>query len=138
MAEFPSQEWIEAWERVVNDSEYTDLGEGWGVGFDGDFLFHVAADGRLPTDHYFYAALEDGEASDCREVEAPEAVDYGFVLRAPYSKWVEMTRGEIGAVDGLMSGEFEIDGDMQRVLEYSESAAVLVDCAACVETTYRY
>jgi putative sterol carrier protein len=51
---------------------------------------------------------------------------------------VAVTEGEIGAVDGLMSGRFEMDGDMQRVLEHSESATILIDCAAEVETEYRY
>jgi putative sterol carrier protein len=136
--DFPSEEWIEAWQRVVSDSEYTEKGEGWGVGFNGDIVFHVVSDDRLPEDRYFFAGLRDGEVTDCREIDDPREVHHGFVLRAPYSDWVAVTEGEIGAVDGLMSGRFEMDGDMQRVLEHSESAAILVDCAAEVETEYRY
>jgi putative sterol carrier protein len=137
-AEFPSEKWIEAWRRMVNDSDYAEKGKGWGVGFNGDMVFHVVGDDRLPEDRYFFAGLEDGEVTGCREIDDPGEVEHGFVLRAPYGDWVAATRGEIGAVDGLMSGRFEMEGDMQRVLEHSESAAVLIDCAAEVETEYRY
>ncbi|MFC6835025.1 SCP2 sterol-binding domain-containing protein [Halomarina ordinaria] len=137
--EFPSEAWIRAWQAAVNeDDRYGELSEGWGVGFDGDMVFHLRADDRLPTDRYFFVGLEDGEAYGCREVDSPDAVDHGFVLRGRYADWVAMTRGDLGAIEGLMDGRLELDGDLQRVLAYSAAATRLVDLAATVDTEYVY
>ena len=136
---FPSEEWIQAWESAVNDDAvYAEKSEGWGVGFDGDMIFHLQSDDRLPEDRYFFVGLEDGTAYDCQTIESPEEVDHGFVLRGTYTDWVRLTNGEVGAIDGLMSGVFDLDGDMQKVLQYSDAAARLVDIAAEIESDYEY
>ena len=36
---FPSEDWIETYQRHLNDNDaYAAAAEGWGVGFDGDFV----------------------------------------------------------------------------------------------------
>jgi hypothetical protein len=37
-----------------------------------------------------------------------------------------------------MAGTFEVDGDMQRILQFSDAAARLVDLAAEIDSDYRY
>lgn len=136
---FPTDEWIEEWEQQLNDNEaYQETSEGWGVEFNGNFIFHLEADDRLPEDRYFFIGLEDGDAFDCHEVDDPEDTDYGFIYRGSYSDWVRLTEGEVGAIDGLMSGVFELDGDMQKVLQYSDAAVNMVETASQIETDYQY
>ncbi|WP_458186106.1 SCP2 sterol-binding domain-containing protein [Haladaptatus sp. NG-WS-4] len=137
--DFPSEEWIERWEQVVaNDEEYRQKGQGWGVGFNGDFVFHLQADDRLPEDRYFFIGLEDGDIFDCHEIDGLDETDYGFVFRGDYGDWVRMTQGEVGAIDGMMSGTFDLEGDMQRLLQYSDAASRLVGCSSEVESEYVY
>ena len=132
--QFPSDEWIKAWEETLeNDPTYQEASDGWGVEFDGDFVFHLRADDRLPEDRYFFVGLEDGDVYDCREIEDPDEVDHGFVYAGDYSDWVRMIRGDVGAIDGLMSGTFDVQGDMQRVLQYSDAAAAMVDVSNQLE-----
>lgn len=132
--EFPSDEWIKAWqEELANDEEYAETSEGWGVDFDGDFVFHLRADDRLPEDRYYFVGLEDGDVYDCREIDDLDAVDYGFVYAGDYADWVAMIEGDIGAIDGLMSGTFDVDGDMQKVLQYSDAAAAMVNVSNKLE-----
>lgn len=39
---FPSEEWLDAYRTNLNDSErYREESEGWGVGFEGDFVFEI-------------------------------------------------------------------------------------------------
>jgi putative sterol carrier protein len=136
---FPSDEWIKEWRERLNDNEeYAEKGQGWGVGFNGDFIFHIRADDRLPEDHYFYIALEDGNCSEAREIDSPDDVDAGFVYRGDYSDWVDLNRGDIGPIDGMMSGIFDIDGDMQKVLQYSEAAVAMTETGREIETDYQY
>jgi len=136
---FPTDEWIREWEESLQNNEaYQDASEGWGVDFDGDFIFHLVADDRLPEDRHFFIGLEDGDVYDCREIDGPEEVDYGFIYRGDYSDWVDLTKGQVGAIDGMMSGVFELDGDMQKVLQYSDAAVAMVETASDIDTDYEY
>lgn len=136
---FPSDEWIREWRRRLNDNEtYAVKGEGWGVGFNGDFVFHVRADDRLPEDHYFYVGLEDGQCTDAHAIDSPDDVDVGFFYRGDYSDWISLNDGELGPIDGMMAGTFEVDGDMQKVLQYSEAAVAMTETGREIDTEYEY
>src|SRR6056297_1534912 len=136
---FPTDEWIEEWEQELsNNEDYQESSEGWGVEFNGNFIFHLEADDRLPEEQYFFIGLEDGDVFDCREIDDPANHDYGFIYRGDYSDWVRLTEGEVGAIDGLMSGVFELDGDMQKVLQYSDAAVAMVETASTIDTDYEY
>ncbi len=130
-------EWIEEWKHQVNENtEYDEKGAGWGVDFNGDFVFEVEPEGPLEEPLYFFVELYDGEVGEVHVTDDPESEDYGFVYRGPYGNWKKMTQGEIGSIDGLMSGQFELDGDMQRVLQYSEAAALLTEASTLVDTEF--
>ncbi|QLD90752.1 SCP2 sterol-binding domain-containing protein [Natronomonas salina] len=136
---FPSEAWITEWRHRLNDNEeYAEAGQGWGVGFDGDFVFHVRADDRLPEDAYFYIGLEDGRCTEATRIEHPDAVDAGFIYRGDYSDWVALNQGEIGPIDGMMSGVFDIEGDMQKVLQYSDAAVAMSETGQVIDTDYKY
>ena len=156
---FPSQAWFDEYENKVNeDEEYADKSEGWGVDFNGDFIFKMtdmpiddidtdALPGDLQDelDTYVdggtgqaYVGLEDGSCTDAYLIESEDEVDQGFVLTGTYDNWVELIRGNIGAVDGLMSGKFELDGDMQKVLQYSDAATLLTEDAGKVDAVFAH
>jgi putative sterol carrier protein len=137
--DFPSEEWIEEYQVRLNASEeYAEKGEGWGVGFNGDFLYVVEADDRLPETRYFYVALEDGNVTDAFEVEDPDEVDAGYILRGAYTDWIDLNEGDIGAIDGMMSGVFDLEGDMQKVMQYSDAAVTMTDTSSQIPTNYLY
>jgi putative sterol carrier protein len=94
------------------NEEYAENGQGWGVGFDDDLAFHVLADDRLAGDLYVFIGLEDGECTGAREVDDTDTVDAGFTYRDDYSDWLALNTGDIGPIDGMMSGVFDIEGDM--------------------------
>ena len=134
------QEWIDEWRAKLNESDrYTEAGEGWGVDFNGSFLFDIQPDGTYDGEPLqFYIELEDGTCHEATEIEDEDAVDWGFAYRGPYENWKGLIQGEIGAIDGLMSGKFELDGDMQKVLQYSDAATVMTENAAEIDTEFQY
>jgi len=137
--QFPSEAWMEEYKNRLNESEeYGEQGAGWGVGFNGDFIFHIVADDRLPEDRYFYIALEDGNCTAVKEVDDLEEVDYGFVMRGTYSDWQKLNNGEMGAIDGMMSGVFDLEGDMQKVMQYSGAAVTMTEISSSIDTEYAY
>ena len=137
--EFPSQAWMEEYKDRLNESEeYGEQGAGWGVDFNGDFIFHIVADDRLPDDRYFFIALEDGDCTAVREVEDLDEVEYGFIMRGSYSDWQKLNNGEMGAIDGMMSGVFDLEGDMQKVMQYSGAAVTMTEISSSIDTEYAY
>lgn len=140
--ELPSEadEWIEAWRDELNASEaYAEAGEGWGIGFNGDFLFEIRPDDTYDGEPIaLFVGLEDGECTEAYRTDDAEGEDWGFAFRGDYSDWKSLVHGEVGAVEGMMDGQFDLDGDMQKVLQYSDAAVVMTDNAAAVETAFEY
>lgn len=85
---------------------------------------------------YAYLDLYDGECRSVDVITDLEERDYGFRLIGEYEKWERLVRGEGGVIDMLMSGEFEIDGDMQKILQYSDAAVDLADTSAEVDSRF--
>jgi putative sterol carrier protein len=135
-----ADEWIREWRDQLNASEeYAQAGAGWGVGFNGSFLFDIQPGDAYDGDPvYLYVDLEDGECTEARRVEDPGDVDWGFAYRGDYADWKALIRGEVGAIDGMMGGKFELDGDMQKVLQYSDAAVVMTENAGKVDTEFEY
>ncbi|SER09126.1 sterol carrier protein [Natrinema salaciae] len=93
---------------------------------------NVAADGTI----YAQLDLYDGE---CRGVEAITDLDgreYGFRLVGDYEQWATLVRGEGDVIDMLMAGEFEIDGDIQTILQYADAAVDLGEISAGVDSRF--
>ena len=132
--------WITEYGELLDDNDdYDAASEGWGVGFDGDFLFVVEPDGTYDGEAvYFFLGLEDGDCTAAYEVSDPDNEEYGFVFRGPYTNWRRLFEGELGPVDGMMSGEFEIEGDMQKVLQYSEAAVEMTETGRGIDTEFEY
>lgn len=134
---FPSDGWFaEMRERLNDDETYAEQASGYGVDFDGDYVFTVeAGDGLAETVHYF-VGLEDGTCTGVREVESPAAADAGFELSGPYANWKALIRGETGAIEGIMAGDFALDGSLNTLLQYQDAATTFVETCSEIETAF--
>ncbi|WP_246985881.1 SCP2 sterol-binding domain-containing protein [Halorientalis marina] len=135
--EFPSEAWIEQFQDRLNDNEtYREAASDWGIEFNGDFIFEVEAADGLAESHYYFVGLEAGDCTDAYRTETPEDEPYGFWFAGAYDDWKRMVEGDVGAIDGLMSGTFELEGDMQKVLQATDAAAALVDTTTEIESDF--
>ena len=159
---FPSSGWFDEYERTIrNDDQYAEQSTGWGVGFDGDLVFEMT---EMPIDEldtesmppslreeldqyvrggaggdttgYALLELEDGDCQGAALIEDPEAVDHGFLLSGTTEQWKALLDQDIGIIDGLMSAKFDLDGDMQKILQYTDSAQRLTELAASIDAVY--
>ena len=134
---FPSDEWFEELGDRLNANEtYGEQAEGYGVDFNGDYIFTVGAGGGLPETHHYFIGLEDGDCTGTRPVDNPAEVDHGFQLSGPYENWKNLVRGEMGAIEGIMGGDFELDGDMNTLLKFQDAATTFVDTCSEIETEF--
>lgn len=229
---FPTEPWLEKYHDAINaDEEYADESEGWGVDFDGAFIFHITdvpladrtvadlpeeiiglldetfddlsddeiaeivaaapedtqsaiesrgGDREAAYDELMTVALDDiaewmwpeleaetppllvdlieqvdqyivdGDTvyafidlydSECREVAVVTSLDereHGFVISGEYDDWKDLVGGEAGIIDQLMGGVMDLDGDMQKILQYSDAAVRLTDVAADTESRFLF
>lgn len=87
---------------------------------------------------YAYLDIHDG---GCREVSILESLDereHGFVLRGRYEEWKDLIRGEADVIDQIMGGRMDVDGDMQRILQYSGAAVTMTEVAAETESRFLF
>jgi len=135
-----AEEWIDAYKEKLNESDqYSHAGEGWGEGFNGDFIFEIQPDDTYDGEPvYLYLKLKNGACLDAYVAEDPESEDNGFAFRGAYSNWKKLVDGELDPVEGMMDGTFELDGDMQKVMQYSQAAIVMTETAGDIDAEFEY
>lgn len=86
---------------------------------------------------YALIGLKDGGCSDVDILSGDER-ETGFILRGSYETWQEIVDGELDPIPAVMSGDLEIEGKMQRVLQYADATQLLGDIASDIETTHLF
>jgi putative sterol carrier protein len=87
---------------------------------------------------YAFLDLYDG---GCREVEILQSLedrDHGFVISGDYGHWKDLVSADADVINLIMSGDMEVDGDMQKILQYSDAAVVLTEIAGETESRFLF
>lgn len=87
---------------------------------------------------YAWLDLHDGGCRGTAVLDDPADRDRGFVVAGEYGQWRQLVAGESDVVNRIMSGEMEVDGDMQKLLENAAAATDLVDVAAELDTRFLF
>lgn len=85
---------------------------------------------------YAYLDIYDG---GCREVDilqSPDEREHGFRIVGDYEQWRDIVNGDGEVVSMLMAGEIDVEGDMQKIMQYTEGAVALTDVASDLETRF--
>lgn len=134
---FPSDEWFAELKDRLNDNEtYAEQASGYGVDFNGDYIFTIEAENGLEETVHYFIGLEDGSCTGVHEVDNTAEEDNGFELVGPYSSWKTLVQGEMGAIEGIMGGDFELDGSMNTLLKYQNAATTFVETCSEIETEF--
>jgi putative sterol carrier protein len=134
MAKFPSNEWVQEYAKKLNGNQsYKDAGKTW----EGDIVFVVEKDEAFPTNAYIYLDLYHGE---CRRAFYTESQDQvpksAFTYKGPYSNWRGLIAKQIDPIQGLLAGQFRLDGSLMKIMQYIRAAKEMVDTATMVETEF--
>lgn len=135
MLRFPSEEWLAEYVLRINGSEvYGEAAAGW----EGAVAYVIEAepDNGVPEDVWAWLDLRDGACRAGRLVSAAEGEEAAFVIRAPYSRWKEVIRGELDPIKGMMQGKLRLKGHLPTILRYMKAAKELVHLAASVDTDF--
>jgi putative sterol carrier protein len=157
MVLYLTRAWMDEYRKRLNENkEYKEAGKGWGVGWNGDFIFqmeNVPIDKislkDLPADMakelkeyvikgtvYSYLRLKDGECLEARPIKDPKEVQVGFIQKGPYENWKKLTRGELDPTRALLARQFTLQGDMAKVMRYARAANLMAKTSATIKTEF--
>lgn len=134
---YPSQEWCDEWKKAINTSQaINESGKQWGVGFNGNMVFEIQPGGGLETTTHVFMAAEAGECSECKIIEDPSTVDYGFYVKGNYSDFKEVVKGKKDFIAGAVTGVFKLDGPMFKIMRHARFVRAVANSISSFEAEY--
>jgi putative sterol carrier protein len=135
VALFPSDEWISIYrDRINESSEYREAAATWEGAV--AFAFEAEPDRGVPEDLWVLLDLWHGQCREARMIGPHEGGLAPYVIRAPYSRWKEVLRGDLDPVKGMMQGKLKLQGDLAMIVRYVRAANELVHLTTQVPTEF--
>ncbi len=134
-SKFPSDEWVKALENELNTSEaYADAARNW----EGDFYFVIDPDKDSPIQQpvYLYMDLWHGKCRDAFLVTDKDSKQPAFVMSGTYSKWKRVVTAQLDPIQGLMTGQLKLKGNMVMVMKNVKAAQEMVKACTRIETDF--
>ncbi len=134
---YPSQEWCDEWKKAINaHPSIKELGKSWGVNFNGNLVFELKPGAGLENTAYLFVEAKAGECTNCRTIDNPAEVDYGFYVTGNYSDFKEVVRGNSGFMEGVVKGTFKVKGPMLRIMQNAKFIRAVADTISSFEAQY--
>ena len=107
---FPSEEWLNGFERQLNsDPRYAEIAKNW----EGDIFIVVEPSGNLNQRITFYLDLWHGT---CRKVDyEPQPASYPnptFTLTATYTDITSILTGKLNPMTAMMTSRLKVKGNL--------------------------
>ena len=130
---FPSDEWIKALREHLNASEsYQRAAKDW----EGDFIFIVEPDDTYPEKTYLHLQLYHGSSAGAALVDPDQLPETEYTIRSPFSTWRKVIDGKLDPIQGMMTGQLKLDGDLMKIMRYPKAAQEIVACCAKIPTDW--
>jgi putative sterol carrier protein len=130
---FPSEEWLKALVNEINSSEvYKDAAKNW----EGDFYFIIEPEGNLKEKVIAYMDLWHGECRSAYIISDENEKTPEFRIRAPLGKWRKVLEKKLNPIQGMLTGQLKIKGNMSKIIKTPRAAIELVNCCSRVPTEF--
>ena len=124
---FPSQPWADQFMQEINTSDaYASAAKTW----EGDIFLVIEESGALYVDLWHgkcRAALYTTDLSS----KKPE-----FKITANMEKWKKVLAGKLDPVQGMITRQLKLDGNLVKIMKNVKAAQELVRCATYVDTEF--
>ncbi len=130
---FPSDAWVKALMVEINKSaDYAEAAKHW----EGDFVFVVEQIDEQPQPLCLYMDLWHGQCREAALLADDTAKTPQFRLSAPLKTWKKVLLKQLDPLQGIMTGQLKLKGNMAAVLKNVKAAKVLVECCTLVPTMF--
>ena len=132
--QFPSAEWLKAFEDKLNsDEKYARIAKKW----EGDIMFDIEPDGALTEPMKMYLDLWHGK---CRKAfiidnEQESELNPAYILSAPYSNFTRIIKSELDPMQAMITRKLRVQGSMAYMMRNVPVVLDFVRCAQEIETT---
>jgi len=131
--EFATDEWARALMEQINQSEaYAEAAKTW----EGDFFFIVEPDEHYPEPVHIYVDLWHGECKEAFATTDPSVKDPVFRMSGPLGNWRRVIEKKLDPLQGLLTRQFKLEGDMVKIMRAVKAAQELVNCTSLVPTAF--
>jgi len=130
--------WAKEFCKALNASEeYAKAGKGWGIDFEGGMLFVWSPSGEIDFEIRTFLDLKDGKCLGIKLLEPGEEPPRtpGLSLKAPLNIWKKLAFKDLNPVQSMMSGDLQLEGDMNVAMKYSQAAMLLADITEKTDRT---
>ena len=130
---FPSDAWIKALMEDLNKSvAYAEAAKTW----EGDFYFIVEPGSGLDKTVILYMDLWHGNCRDAFEVADESAKTPVFRMSAPVAVWKKVLTKKLDPIQGMVTGQLKLKGNMAMVMKNVKAAKELVESCTRIETEF--
>ena len=131
--DFPSDAWIKALSAHLNESQsYEQSAKNW----EGDFLFVVEADAAYAGIAYLYLDLLHGKSPSAEQWPELDGRKPAYTLSAPYGTWRKVIEGKIDPIQGMMTKQLKLQGNMMMIMRYPKAAKEIMECVKTIPTQF--
>ncbi len=133
MFTFPTLEWLQELQRILNESnEYRQAGKNW----EGALALISEPDEIYKEPIYIWINPYRGQVLDVAQMNSPDEKPAPFVLTGTYSTWKSIVKGELDPIKSIMKGKITVDGDVSYLVTQVKQAQALLKGLRQVETQF--
>lgn len=133
MYKFGSEEWVRALKDAINASpSYAEAAKTW----EGDFYFIVEPKVAGGKELVMYVDLWHGQCREAFPVPDRSTQKPAFVIIAPENAWRKIIEGRLDPIQGMMTKQLKLTGDMVKIMKAVKASKELVACTAKVPTKF--
>ena len=129
---FATDEWIKELGRLLNESEaYEKSASNW----EGDFVFVMEPEpGQQPV--YMFLGLYHGKSTGAGVLNSIDEKKAEYVISAKGPTWRKVVEGKLDPIQGMMTKQLKLTGNMMQVMRYPKAAKEIVTCCALIPTDF--
>ena len=124
---FPSPEWVASFEKEINTSDaYANAAKQW----EGDITLVIEGSAGIFLD------LWHGKCRSAEFLVDPHTKTPEFKITADMEKWKKVLANKLDPVQGMVTRQLKLDGNLVKIMKNVKAAQELVRCATRVDTIY--
>jgi putative sterol carrier protein len=119
-------------DKLNSSEEYREAARNW----EGDFYFIIEPEGGLKDRVIAYMDLWHGQCRSACILTDENEKNPEFRIRAPLGKWRKVFEMKLNPIQGMLTGQLKISGNMMKIVKTPRAALALVKSCSSIPTKF--